>query len=148
MRRVRAAGTSPERKIRSLLHSLGFRFRLYRKDLPGTPDIVFPKYRAVLFVHGCFWHRHKDCPRASTPSSNQDYWLPKFQRTIKRDRRNQDELHRRGWNVIVAWECELKSMEALGARLARAIKDEQRGYDVRDNDNAPSRPFSTNPEKE
>lgn len=121
MRRVRSTNTTPERKVRSLLHHLGFRFRLHRKDLPGKPDIVLPKYSTVVFVHGCFWHRHTGCPRASTPATHQDYWLPKFKRTEKRDQENQKELHRRGWNVIVIWECELGEINLLAERLTRAI---------------------------
>lgn len=117
MRNVRSANTLPELKVRSLLHNFGFRFRLHRSDLPGIPDIVLPKHRTVLFVHGCFWHRHPGCPRASTPAVKPDYWLPKFARTIERDRQNQEELRKRGWNVIVVWECELKNTLALKHRL-------------------------------
>jgi len=121
MRQVRSTNTTPERRVRSLLHCLGFRFRLQRKDLPGKPDIVLPKYSTVVFVHGCFWHRHPGCPRASTPATNQDYWLPKFKRTVKRDQKNQKMLHRFGWNVIVVWECELRELDRLAERLSRAI---------------------------
>ena len=121
MRRVQSADTSPERKTRSLLHGLGFRFRLYRNDLPGKPDIVLPKFRTVLFVHGCFWHRHSDCPRATTPAANQGYWLPKFERTIRRDRQNQKELRKLGWRVIIVWECELKNIEKIKHRLIVSI---------------------------
>jgi DNA mismatch endonuclease (patch repair protein) len=126
MRRVRSTNTTPERKVRSLLHHLGFRFRLHRKGLPGKPDIVLPKYSTVVFVHGCFWHRHTGCPRASTPATHQDYWLPKFKRTVKRDQRNQKELRRRSWNVIVIWECELREIDLLVERLTRAITASQR----------------------
>ena len=125
MRRVRSTNTTPERKVRSLLHHLGFRFRLHRKDLPGKPDIVLPKHSTVVFVHGCFWHRHTGCPHASTPATHQDYWLPKFKRTVKRDQRNQKELHLRGWNVIVIWECELREINLLAERLTRAITASQ-----------------------
>jgi DNA mismatch endonuclease (patch repair protein) len=121
MRNVRSVNTTPELKIRSLLHGLGFRFRLHRSDLPGIPDIVLPKHRTVLFVHGCFWHRHPGCPRASTPAVKPDYWLPKFARTTERDRQNQEELQRRGWNVIVVWECELKNALTLKYRLESEI---------------------------
>lgn len=125
MRRVRSTNTTPERKVRSLLHHLGFRFRLHRKDLPGKPDIVLPKHSTVVFVHGCFWHRHTGCPHASTPATHQDYWLPKFKRTVKRDQRNQKELRRRGWNVIVIWECEIREINLLADRLTRAITASQ-----------------------
>jgi DNA mismatch endonuclease (patch repair protein) len=121
MRRVRSTDTMPERKVRSLLHKLGYRFRIHRLDLPGKPDIVLPKRSAVVFVHGCFWHRHQGCPHATTPTSRQEYWLPKFRRTIDRDWKNQEELQRRGWNVIVVWECETKDMQKLAAQLPRLI---------------------------
>lgn len=121
MRRVRSKNTTPERKVRSLLHRLGFRFRLHLKDLPGKPDIVLPKHSSVIFVHGCFWHRHPGCPRATTPAANQDYWLPKFKKTVERDKRNQIELRRRGWRVTVVWECELRDLDRLAKRLTIAI---------------------------
>ena len=121
MRRVRSENTRPEILIGSLLHRLGFRFRKHRNDLPGKPDFVFPKHRAALFVHGCFWHRHSNCPHADTPASRQEYWLPKFTRTVERDRKNQEELKDMGWNVILAWECELRDLERLLNRLKRSI---------------------------
>jgi DNA mismatch endonuclease (patch repair protein) len=121
MRRVHSTDTTPERKVRTLLHGLGYRFRLHRKDLPGKPDIVLPKRRAVVFVHGCFWHRHQDCPRASTPMSRQEYWLPKFRRTIERDIKNQEELRKSGWNVVVVWECEIRDLEKLRERMSELI---------------------------
>lgn len=121
MRRVRATDTTPEKTVRSLLHSLGFRFRLHRNDLPGKPDITLPKCRAVVFVHGCFWHRHQNCPHATTPASKQEYWLPKFNRTIERDRRNQETLRRQGWNVIVVWECATKDLAMLAQQLEKLI---------------------------
>ena len=122
MRRVRGKDTTAEMAVRSLLHGLGFRFRLHRADLPGKPDIVLPKYKTAILVHGCFWHRHPGCPRASTPASRQEYWLPKFRRTIDRDRRNQEDLRRAGWNAIVVWECELRDMEQLAVRLPKRIR--------------------------
>ncbi len=125
MRLVRSTDTSPEKMVRSLLHGLGFRFRLHRKDVPGNPDIVLPKYSTVVFVHGCFWHRHVGCPRASTPAVNQDYWLPKFDRTVKRDRRNAKELQRQGWHVVVVWECELRDPDRLAKRLKKVIAASQ-----------------------
>ena len=121
MRRVRSKDTIPEKTVRSLLHRLGFRFRLHRKDLPGKPDIVLPKHKTVVFVHGCFWHRHVGCARATTPASRKDYWLPKFQRTVWRDKANQEELRQLGWNVIVVWECELRDIARLAAKLPRLI---------------------------
>jgi len=121
MRQVRSANTTPEKKVRSLLHRLGFRFRLHRQDLPGKPDIVLPKHASVVFVHGCFWHRHPGCPRATIPATHQDYWLPKFKRTVERDKRNQIELRRLGWRVAVVWECELRDLDQLAKRLTIAI---------------------------
>ncbi|MDI6725902.1 MAG: DNA mismatch endonuclease Vsr [Smithellaceae bacterium] len=121
MRRVHSTDTAPEKRVRSLLHKLGFRFRLRRNDLPGKPDIVLPKHRAVVFVHGCFWHRHQDCPHATTPASRQEYWLPKFRRIVERDRKNQAELRRQGWNVIVVWECEVRDLEGLEIRFEKTI---------------------------
>jgi len=121
MRCVRSKDTAPEIKVRSLLHRLGFRFTLHRRDLPGRPDIVLPKYSTVVFVHGCFWHRHPRCPNATKPATRQDYWLPKFNRTVTRDQRNQEEIRRRGWSVVVVWECELRDTERLTRRLRKAI---------------------------
>lgn len=121
MRRVRSMDTSPERTVRSLLHRMGFRFRLYPGKLPGNPDIVLPKYVTVVFVHGCFWHRHPGCSRATTPSTNQEYWLPKFRRTIERDKRTHEELHALGWNVVIVWECELKDIAMLKNKLFSAL---------------------------
>lgn len=128
MRRVHAKDTTPEKRVRSLLHRLGFRFRLHRKDLPGKPDIVLPKHAAVIFVHGCFWHRHEGCPRASTPASRRDYWLPKFERTVKRDAENQARLRRLGWRVILVWECELRDMDRLAGRLTDALSGRPENY--------------------
>jgi DNA mismatch endonuclease (patch repair protein) len=121
MRCVHSTDTTPERKIRTLLHKLGYRFRIHRLDLPGKPDIVLPKYHAVVFVQGCFWHRHAGCSRATTPASRQEYWVPKFQRTVNRDWKNQEELRQHGWNVIVIWECETKDSQKLAAQLSRLI---------------------------
>lgn len=122
MRRVRGKNTRPEKAVRSLLHRLGFRFRLYRDDLPGKPDIVLPKHKTIIFVHGCFWHRHAGCSRASTPATRQEYWLPKFRRTIERDRNNQEKLRDEGWNVILVWECQLDDMDQLAERLQMQIQ--------------------------
>jgi DNA mismatch endonuclease, patch repair protein len=118
MRRVKSTNTSPELKVRSLLHRLGFRFRLHRKDLPGSPDIILPKHRTAIFVHGCFWHRHAGCHNASTPSSRQEYWMPKFLRNVERDRKNQEKLRLEGWQVIVVWECETRDLEKLEQRMS------------------------------
>ncbi|MCP4546385.1 MAG: DNA mismatch endonuclease Vsr [bacterium] len=108
MSRIRDKNTIPELMVRSILHRLGFRFRINRKDLPGKPDIVLPKYRTVIFVHGCYWHRHKGCKYATTPSNNRELWLRKFKDNTARDRRNLRELKRLDWNVEVIWECDIR----------------------------------------
>lgn len=107
MSKIRSKDTKPEIIVRSLLHSLGYRFRLHRKDLPGKPDIVLPKYKTVVFVHGCFWHQHEECSKCHTPKSNKDYWVPKLEATKVRDKRNQLELKAMGWKVVVLWECQI-----------------------------------------
>ena len=106
MRSVRSKDTTPEKRIRSLLHLHGYRFRLYRKDLPGTPDIVLPKYKLVIFVHGCFWHRHQGCRKSSIPKTNKEFWIQKFNNNIVRDKIVKDKLESLGWKVVVIWSCE------------------------------------------
>ncbi len=128
MRLVRSTDTTPEKKLRSLLHKLGFRFRVHRKDLPGKPDIVLPKYSALIFVHGCFWHRHKDCPNATMPASRLEYWTAKFKKNVERDRRNQRDLRRLGWKVIVVWECEFRNINRLTEKLSRTLTPPQNPY--------------------
>ena len=108
MSRVKSTGTAPERQLRRHLHSLGFRFRLHQKNLPGSPDLVLMRYRAIIFVHGCFWHSH-DCKRAKIPEANFDYWKKKFLKNKIRDMRNLRTLVSDGWRVAVVWECSLKS---------------------------------------
>lgn len=108
MYRITGKNTKPEMLLRSLLHREGFRFRLHDKRLPGKPDIVLPRYRTVIFVNGCFWHRHRNCKYAYTPKSRQEFWLNKFEETVRRDRKKQEMLTNMGWHVIVVWECELK----------------------------------------
>jgi DNA mismatch endonuclease (patch repair protein) len=109
MSRIRSRDTGPERQVRSALHRAGYRFRLHRKDLPGRPDIVLPKYRTVVFVHGCFWHRHSRCRFAYTPKSRVAFWNAKFAANVARDRRNVRELKRLGWHVVNVWECQAAS---------------------------------------
>ena len=121
MAAVKSRNTRPEIAVRSLLHRLGFRFRVHRADLPGTPDIVLPRFRAVVFVHGCFWHGHRDCDAATLPASNVAYWSAKVDRNMRRDRCVAGELRARGWSVIVVWECETKATNLLGRRLALAL---------------------------
>lgn len=122
MSRIKGHDTKPERIVRSMLHGLGYRFRLNRKDLIGKPDIVLPKYKTVIFVHGCFWHRHHDCKFAYTPKSNEDFWNHKFESNVKRDRRVKEELEEQGWHVIIIWECEIRSLETLSDRIAGELK--------------------------
>lgn len=120
MSRIRSKDTGPERAVRSLLHSLGFRFRLHRKDLPGTPDIVLPGRAAVVFVHGCFWHGHA-CKVDKMPKSRTDYWGPKIEVNRARDVRKAAKLRRLGWKVVTVYECELKQPDRLARRLQTRI---------------------------
>ena len=106
MSRVRSTNTKPEMYVRSRVHRAGYRFRLHRKDLPGSPDLTFPRYRVVAFVHGCFWHWH-GCKRSRMPASNREYWEKKIGRNVERDRSNLEKLHSLGWAVFIIWECEL-----------------------------------------
>lgn len=125
MSRIRSRDTVPEMLVRSALHRSGFRFRLHSKDLPGMPDLVLRKYNTVVFVHGCFWHRHKGCSRCTTPSSNQEYWLPKLSGNAMRDKKNRRALTGLGWNVVVIWECETKdplTLEKSVSSLAEKIR--------------------------
>jgi len=123
MSNIRAKGMKPEMIVRRLVHSMGYRYRLHRKDLPGKPDLVFPGRRKVIFVHGCFWHQHDDpaCKIARVPQSNRDYWIPKLERNAARDAQHQAELRARGWDALVIWECELKDEEALRSKLIRFL---------------------------
>lgn len=107
MRAVRGAHTKPELIVRRAAHALGLRFRLFRSDLPGRPDLTFPKWRTALFVNGCFWHQHPNCPRSKLPKSNKEFWKAKLERNATRDRSNYDRLVQQGWRVLVVWECEL-----------------------------------------
>ena len=117
MSRIRGRGTKPELIVRRIAHRLGFRFRLHRKDLPGRPDIVFPRHRAVIMVHGCFWHRHPGCKHASNPKTRESFWKSKLEENVARDRRNETALRDLGWRVMVVWECETKDLEAIAARI-------------------------------
>lgn len=122
MSRIRGKDTAPERALRSALHLSGLRFRLHRRDLPGTPDIVLPRWRVAVFVHGCFWHRHEGCRYATTPASNSEFWKAKFSYTVSRDCDQIAELNHRGWRVFVAWECELRAdVNAVVRRLRLMI---------------------------
>jgi DNA mismatch endonuclease, patch repair protein len=122
MSRIRSSNTKPELIIRSLLHRLGYRFRLHRKELPGKPDIVLPKYNTVIFVNGCFWHRHKGCKYTYNPKSKIDFWEKKFRENINRDRQNRKALKKLGWNIVVIWECQVRNEEKLVTRIRKVIK--------------------------
>ena len=121
MSRIRSRDTMPELVVRSVVHRLGFRFRLHRTDLPGTPDLVFPRLHAVIFVHGCFWHRHRGCKRATTPKTRRSFWIQKFEQNQARDERNIRALKRLGWRVIVIWECQCRDVARLERRLRKSL---------------------------
>lgn len=123
MAAIRSKGMKPERIVRSLVHGMGYRYRLHRKGLPGKPDLVFGLRRKVIFVHGCFWHQHGDpaCNLARKPKSNLAYWDEKLSRNIARDAHNISELQAAGWSVLIIWECENKDIEALKTRLQRFL---------------------------
>lgn len=117
MSRVRGKHTAPEMRVRQTAHAVGLRFRLHRKDLPGTPDLVFPKHHVAMFVHGCFWHQHAGCSKASSPKSRTEYWQAKFEANMRRDALAIGRLEALGWRVETIWECETKDAAALIARL-------------------------------
>lgn len=127
MRAVPRENTSPERRVRQFLHKNGRRFRLHNKDLPGTPDIVLPRYGAVIFVHGCFWHRHGGCAKATTPRTRQEFWKDKFARNVERDAHNEKALRALGWKVLTVWECEARSEDRLKVKLRSVLGATSRG---------------------
>lgn len=124
MRSVKGKDTQPELEVRKLAHSLGFRFRLHRKDLPGRPDLVFPRLKVAIFVHGCFWHQH-DCPAAARPASRREYWDTKLDGNIYRDKKNARLLHSLGWRILVIWECQIKNRSRLASRLNRFLRKQE-----------------------
>ena len=117
MSKIKGKNTKPEKFVRSLLHALGYRFRLHRKTLPGTPDIVLPKYKAVIFVNGCFWHGHDGCKRATIPDTNKEFWERKISANKARDQKNIFDLEKLGYRCLVIWQCELKDKNLLIQRL-------------------------------
>jgi len=123
MSRIRGKDTAPEIIVRSLLHNLGYRFRLHRKNLPGHPDIVLPRYKTVVFVHGCYWHRHKGCRFAYNPKTRTDFWQRKFKENVERDARARKQLRKIGWRIIIVWECETCDIEKLAERLIFQLED-------------------------
>ncbi|MGA7733562.1 MAG: very short patch repair endonuclease [Chloroflexia bacterium] len=128
MSRVRNKDTKPEMRVRRLVHSMGYRYRLHAPSLPGQPDLAFPSRRKVIFVHGCFWHRHDDsnCHLARLPKSRLDFWVPKLEGNKVRDREKQDKLRALGWDVLVVWECQIGDMLALGDRIRAFLGPRQR----------------------
>lgn len=121
MSRIRAKDTRPEVIVRSLLHRLGYRFRLNCKDIPGKPDIVLPKYQTAIYVHGCYWHRHAGCHLAYTPKSNVEFWSKKFSKNAERDAEVSIALKKAGWRQLVVWECETRDQDTLSIRLKREL---------------------------
>ena len=117
MSAIKSKNTKPEIKVRKILHSMGYRFRLHSKDLPGSPDIVLPKYKTVIFVHGCFWHRHENCKYASTPKTRKEFWNKKFKENKKRDSEIQEKIKILDWRSVVIWECETKNIENLRDKI-------------------------------
>lgn len=122
MSKIRSKDSVAEKRVRSVLHVAGYRFRLHKKDLPGTPDIVLPKHRVVIFVHGCFWHQHEKCSRAVLPKSNLDYWIPKLERNKQRFEEARKALEAMGWIVHIVWECETKSLGDLSLKIRKSLR--------------------------
>lgn len=122
---IKGKNTKPELLLRSALHKLGFRFRIQRKDLPGKPDIVLSKYKTIIFVHGCFWHRHPGCKYAYTPKSNIEFWTNKLEGNAIRDRLTEKSLEEMGWRIIIVWECEVKALIENDSRLRAMITEEK-----------------------
>lgn len=125
MARVRTQHSEPEIVVRRVAHALGYRFRLHRRNLPGTPDLVFPGAKRAIFVHGCFWHRHKGCVRTTTPKTRAAFWAEKFAANVRRDARTLRQLKSAGWSVLVVWECQTFDSRTLAKRLARFLADEK-----------------------
>ena len=121
MAKIKGKNTRPEIVVRSLLYRAGYRFRIHVASLPGKPDIVLPRYRTVVFVHGCFWHRHKGCKAATTPKSHRRFWADKFKRNVANDRKHQRQLRRLGWKVVTVWECQLRWPEKAMRRVERVL---------------------------
>ena len=121
MAHVKGENTKPEMKVRSLVHAMGFRYRLHRKDFPGKPDLVLLRHKKIIFVHGCFWHQHEGCSNAARPTSNIAYWNKKFDRTIERDKENIHSLVQAGWKILVIWECEISNTDNLLSILQKFL---------------------------
>lgn len=128
MSRIRSRNMKPELAVRSLVHRMGYRFRLHRRDLPGAPDLVLPRHKSVIFVNGCFWHWHPDaeCPIAGLPKSNLAYWRPKLERTRERDRRHKVDLADLGWRILTIWECNLRELDDVAESIRKFLETEAR----------------------
>lgn len=124
MSKIKGKDTKPEKIVRSLLHSMGYRFRIHRKDLPGNPDIVLPKYKTVIFIHGCFWHGH-DCKVSRVPKTRTHYWIDKFEKNRSRDRKNILDLKQTGWKVCVIWECQTQDFKKIENRIISLLKHDR-----------------------
>ncbi|WP_262299017.1 very short patch repair endonuclease [Microvirga sesbaniae] len=122
MARIRSKDTQPELRVRRIAHAMGYRYRLHRRDLPGSPDLVFPRLRKVILIHGCYWHRHPGCRFAYQPKSNTAFWDEKFRRNQERDRRVLSELRALGWDPLIIWECETRNPETLRTRIAAHLE--------------------------
>jgi DNA mismatch endonuclease, patch repair protein len=122
MRAVKAKNTRPELLVRQVAHALGYRFRLHRRDLPGKPDLIFPRLRKAIFVHGCFWHRHPNCPRATLPKTNKEFWQHKLESNARRDAEQICALRQSGWDTMIIWQCETKDRAALTTRIWGFLK--------------------------
>jgi DNA mismatch endonuclease (patch repair protein) len=118
---VRTKHTGPELKVRSVAHGAGYRFALHRMDLPGKPDIVFPRFKSVVFVHGCFWHQHKGCSKSTLPATRKEFWTAKLGRNVVRDTENKKTLRRAGWRVLVIWECQTREGDVVAQKLKRFL---------------------------
>lgn len=123
MSRVRSKDTKPEMRVRRMVHAMGYRYRLHHGKLPGCPDMVFPERRKIIFVHGCFWHRHEDCRRNRTPKSRREFWDAKLEKNRLRDLENQSKLRSLGWDVLVVWECETEEAAGLPGRIMSFLED-------------------------
>ena len=126
MSRIRGRDTKPEMVVRRLVHALGFRYRLHRRDLPGSPDLVFRGRHKVIFVHGCFWHRHPGCKLAAVPKTGEDFWQRKFEQNVQRDRTVVELLKKNGWEVLIVWECETRKPEGLPEKVMEFLSGDQR----------------------
>lgn len=124
MAQIKGKNTKPEIFLRSIVHRMGYRYRLHRRDLPGNPDLTFPKHNKVIFMHGCFWHGHKGCSRSKRPSTNQEFWNEKLYKNLKRDKRNILKLKKMGWSPLIVWSCEIQDTDKLTRKLDRFLSAE------------------------